>query len=82
MAQSLKNLAEHYSTQGKYAEAEPLYKQALSIIEKSLGGNNPIAEIMLEITLENMSELYKKMGNEKEAEKLEERAKKIRSANK
>jgi Flp pilus assembly protein TadD len=37
MAQSLNNLAGLYDIRGKYAEAEPLYKRALSIAEKALG---------------------------------------------
>ena len=30
-----------YRTQGKYAEAEPLYKRALAIREKTLGREHP-----------------------------------------
>ncbi|TDJ70156.1 MAG: tetratricopeptide repeat protein [Proteobacteria bacterium] len=33
LATSLTNLAELYKTQGKYAEAEPLYQRALAIFE-------------------------------------------------
>ena len=36
-ATSLNNLAELYRAQGLYGEAEPLYKRALSIVEKALG---------------------------------------------
>ena len=34
---SLNNLAELYRAQGKYADAEPLHKRALSIRENHLG---------------------------------------------
>ncbi len=61
--------------QGKYAEAEPLYKRALKIREKALGKNHPHVATVCE----NMAELYKKIGKESKAEKLEERARKIRS---
>ncbi len=37
VATSLNNLAGLYQAQGKYAEAEPLYKRSLSIKEKALG---------------------------------------------
>ena len=36
-ATTLNNLAELYMQQGKYEEAEPLYKRSLEITEKSLG---------------------------------------------
>ena len=39
MLRSLNNLAS--STQGRYAEAEPLYKRALAIQEKALGPDHP-----------------------------------------
>jgi len=37
VATSLYNLAGLYEAQGKYAEAEPLYKRSLAIREKALG---------------------------------------------
>ena len=36
-AGSLNNLAALYQAQGSYAQAEPLYKRALAIVEKVLG---------------------------------------------
>jgi len=36
-------LALVYWTQGKYSEAEGLYKRALAILEKALGANHPDA---------------------------------------
>ena len=41
MANSLNSLAGLYDTQGKYAEAEPLYRRALAIAEKALGPEHP-----------------------------------------
>jgi len=37
LATSLNNLATLYHAQGKYAQAEPLYKRSLAIREKALG---------------------------------------------
>ncbi len=71
----LNNLGKQYYEQGKYIESEDFYKQALAIFEKALGPNHP----QVATVLENMTELYKKMGNEEEAKKFEERARKIRS---
>jgi tetratricopeptide (TPR) repeat protein len=41
VAISLNNLAELYSSQGRYEEAEPLFLQALAIAEQALGENHP-----------------------------------------
>ncbi|NJL10208.1 MAG: tetratricopeptide repeat protein [Calothrix sp. SM1_7_51] len=40
-ADSLHCLAYLYNNQGKYDEAEPLYRQALDIYEQRLGSNHP-----------------------------------------
>ncbi len=37
----MNNLANLYKNQGKYEEAEPLYIQALEIVERVLGENHP-----------------------------------------
>jgi tetratricopeptide (TPR) repeat protein len=42
-----------YKTQGRYADAEPLYRQALAISEKALGPDNPIVAV----ALNNLAEL-------------------------
>ena len=39
----LNNLAELYRSQGRYAEAEPLYKRALAIEEKARGPEHPMS---------------------------------------
>jgi Tetratricopeptide repeat len=41
VGQSLNNLANVYWMQGKYSEAEGLYKRALVIREKALGATHP-----------------------------------------
>ncbi len=41
VATTLNNLALLYESQGKYEEAEPLYKRALAILEKVLGFDHP-----------------------------------------
>ena len=40
VGQTLNNLAIVYRRQGKYSEAEGLYKRALAIREKALGANH------------------------------------------
>ena len=74
MAESLNNLAELYRTQGKYAEAEPLYKRSLAILEKVLGPNHPDVAKSLEI----YAALLQETGRGSEAEELGSRAKAIR----
>ncbi|MBE3035878.1 MAG: tetratricopeptide repeat protein [Candidatus Atribacteria bacterium] len=44
VATSLNKLAELYRAQGRYSEAEPLYKRALAIAEKTLGAHHPNTE--------------------------------------
>jgi hypothetical protein len=38
VAQTLNNLADLYSAQGRYADAEPLYKRALASTPEQKGG--------------------------------------------
>jgi tetratricopeptide (TPR) repeat protein len=75
VAISLNHLAELYQAQGKYSEAENLYKRALVIWEKALGPDHPhIATV-----LENMAGFYRKIDRADDAKRLEERVKRIRS---
>jgi tetratricopeptide (TPR) repeat protein len=54
IAASLTNLAGAYSSQAKYAKAEPLYRRSLAIREKALGSEHPaVAQ-----SLNNLAELY------------------------
>ena len=47
-ATTLNNLASVYEAQGRYAQAEPLYKRALAIREKALGPDHPdVAQSLL-----------------------------------
>ncbi len=55
MAASLNNLAELYRAQGQYAQAEPLYKRSLAIVEKALGPDHP----NVATSLNNLALLYK-----------------------
>ena len=71
----LNNMAALYSAQGKYAEAEPLYKSSLAIREKALGPEHPnVAK-----SLENYSDLLRKTRRGDEAAMMDARAKAIRA---
>ncbi len=71
---SLNGLATLYYSQGKYNEAEPLYRRSLSIREKQLGENNPdFAQ-----SLNNLAGLYISQGKYNEAEPLYRRSLSIR----
>ena len=75
VAPSLVGLAGLYRAQGKYAEAEPLYKRAVVIVEKALGPENPyVAD-----SLENYAALLRKTGRNIEATKMEARTRAIRA---
>ncbi len=75
LATTLNNLGELYRAQGRYAEAEPLHKRALAIVEKALGPDHPnVAK-----SLEHYATLLRKTGRTTEAAKLEARAKAIRA---
>ena len=74
LATDLNNLALLYGTQGKYAEAEPLYQCSLTIREKALGPEHP----NVATSLENYVALLWKMNRDAEASKMEARAKAIR----
>ena len=73
VATSLNNLAGLYNAQGRYAEAEPLFKRSLAIREKALGPDDSAVAR----SLENYGTLLRKTNRAAEAEKLEERAKAI-----
>ena len=70
----LNGLANIYTAQGQYTKAEPLYKRALGLLEKSVPNHPDVAT-----TLESMAELCAKMGRDTEAKKLLARAKRIRA---
>ncbi len=62
-AVSLNKLALLYDAQGKYAEAEPLYKRSLAIWEQALGPEHPDVAG----SLNNLAELYRAQGRYAEA---------------
>jgi tetratricopeptide (TPR) repeat protein len=63
IADRLNGLALLYDTQGKYAEAEPLYLRALAISEKVFGPEHPhVAPI-----LNNLASIYRDQGQYREA---------------
>ena len=65
---SLHNLAGLYTHQGRYGEAEPLYRRALAIREKALGPDHPdVAQ-----HLNSLAGLYHEQGVYDEAEPLAE----------
>jgi hypothetical protein len=47
VAKSLNNLAGLYYAQGKYTQAEPLYKRSLAIREKAFGPDHPVVGMSL-----------------------------------
>ena len=55
------------------AQAEPLYKRSLAIVEKALGPDHPDVAI----DLNNLALLYRAMNRDDEAEPLEQRAARI-----
>ena len=73
MVRSLTNLALVYRAQRRYAEAEPLYKRSLAIIEKALGPEHRYVAW----SLENYAVLLRATGRSDEAERMEARAKAI-----
>ncbi len=75
LATSLNNLAEVYRLEGRYAEAEPLFKRALAIFEKALGPEHP----NVATGLENYAALLRKTGRADEATEMEACAKAIRA---
>ena len=70
LATSLNNLALLYRAQGKYAQAEPLYKRSLAIREKALGPEHPD----LALNLNYLALLYETQGKYAEAEPLYKRS--------
>ena len=69
-ATAIEWLAELYRAQGRYAEAEPLYKRSLSIREKALGPNH--ADVGS--SLNNLAELYRVQSRYAEAEPMYRRS--------
>ena len=75
MAHPLNNLGVLYTEQGKYEQAELLFRRALTLREQHFGKYHP--EIAR--TLHDLAIFYQKQGNLSEAISLTERALEIRS---
>ena len=58
VAFALNNLALLYLAQGRYAEAEPLFKRALAIMEKAFGPGHP----HVAVSLENYAAILRETG--------------------
>ena len=71
---SLNELALLYHAQGDYAQAQPLYQRALTIVENALGREHP--DVVT--SLNNLAELYREQGNYAEAKLLLQRSLAIR----
>ena len=69
-AGDLNNRAVSFRSQGRYAEAEPLFRQALDIMERTKGPEH----LDVAIILNNLGELYYMQGRYVEAEPLYQRA--------
>ena len=74
LAETLNNLALLYEVQGRFAEAEPLYRRSLGIYEKALGPNHPDVGR----SLNNLAALYQVQGRFTDAETLYRRSLGIR----
>jgi tetratricopeptide (TPR) repeat protein len=59
-------LANIYTSQGRYEEAEPLYLQALDMFRQSLGEEHP----NIALNLNNLANIYTSQGRYEEAEPL------------
>ena len=69
-AGALNNLAQVYADMGRDAEAEPLYKQALAVMEKAVG----LEFVDIAIELNGLAALYQRQLRYAEAEPLFKRA--------
>jgi tetratricopeptide (TPR) repeat protein len=70
----LYDLAELYRKQGKYSEAEPLYKRSIGIYENKRGPNSGTVATCLE----SYAGLLRETNRKAEADELDVRAKAIR----
>ena len=72
---TIHNLGILYKDQGKLAEAEVMYEQALAGYEKALGPEH----ISMLRTINNLGLLYQQQGKQAEAEIMFQRAKNVQS---
>ena len=74
VALSLNNLACLYGKQGRYSDAEPLYKRSLAIGDEVLGPDHPVVALYLS----NLAALYNDQGRYADAEPLLQRSLAVR----
>jgi CHAT domain-containing protein/Tfp pilus assembly protein PilF len=70
LAGALNNLAQLYGDVGRDADAEPMYKRAIAIMEKAVG----LDSVAMAPELNNLAALYQRQGRYGEAEPLFKRA--------
>ena len=70
VAVSLNNLGQLYEAEGRYADAEPLFKRSLAIWEKALGPDHPDVAA----SLNNLAVFYQRQGRYADAEPLYKRS--------
>jgi len=76
VATILNNLARLYHDQERFADAEPLYKRSLAIVEKTLGSKN----LKASTRVRNLADLYHAQGRDEEARPLYQRLAEMKSA--
>jgi hypothetical protein len=74
VAASLKDLAGLHCHQGRYADAEPLYKRALTTNERTYGPGH----LIVATSLGGVADLYRIRGRYADAEPLDKRSLAIR----
>ena len=70
VAVSLNNIGQLYVAQARYADAEPLLKRSLTLLEKALGPDHPDVAV----SLDNLAGIYQAEGRYADAEPLYRRA--------
>lgn len=73
VAVSATNLANCLRQQGKFADSEPLYKQAILVKERAFG---PLHSELVGV-LENYAKMLRAAGRDGEADKLDQKARAI-----
>jgi tetratricopeptide (TPR) repeat protein len=66
----LNEKANQIDKQGRYSEAEPLYKRSLAVVKKALGHDHP----KVAAVLNNLTEVFRKQGRYEDAEPLYKRS--------
>jgi tetratricopeptide (TPR) repeat protein len=80
VAQAVNDAATNYRELGDYHRAEQLYRRALTALDRNQGDPRDVPPIAITV-YENYAALLSKLQRDDEAEKMERRAKILRSAN-